>query len=184
MKRTLPSLIFLILVMLLSNSLVFSESKIPFTRDQSVINAFQIMCQLSTLKFDSLSARAMAMRMVLQDNQKTPSSHGTMIQSKSWIGNLTTGPFIYMLEEMSGPKGVSTSCAVVADVSNQDADRLEAIKELNLKKMPSLDIGGDGSRTYIWDRSPEKLIIREYQSVGRSGVMIKILTMRPSNNQK
>jgi len=182
--KCLPlGIISLLWVILLSKSLAFGENPIPFTREQSVINTFQVMCQLETLSFDRLNERATLMRMVLLDSKKAASIQNTFTRSKSWAGGLGSGPFVFLLDEMSGAKGVTTSCAVLADVPDVDSFRTEALKELNLKNLPAPELGSDGSRSYLWVKpygEGSTLIIRNLKQSGRPGVMIKLLVMRQS----
>ena len=67
-----------------------------------------------------------------------------MTRSKSWFGALTDGPFILLLDEMSGAKGKSTSCAIVADVPDRDAFRAEAIRTMKLPDAPAPEFRDDG----------------------------------------
>src|SRR6476646_5167838 len=103
------------------------EAKLAVTHAQSVINAFQVMCTLELPNFDHIAEKAGAMRMILQHNSEAPSPGNTVTRSKSWAGALTTGPFVLLLDEMSGTKGKSTSCAIVADVGDTEAFRTTAI---------------------------------------------------------
>jgi hypothetical protein len=165
-------------VVLFSIPSALSEDGVHFTHDQSVINTFQVMCQLEPLNFERLSERATAMRMILQGDNKYSSAQNTITCSKSWVGNLRTGPFIFLLDEMSGVKGLSTSCAVVANVPDVDAFRAEALKEMHLKDISSPELGNDGSRSYTWSNpygQGSTLIIRDFKLVRRQGVMMKLL---------
>jgi len=151
-----------------------------FNRDQSVINSFQVMCMLEKPDFDSLHAKAKAMQMLLMQNEKKPSAGNTVTRTAAWGGELTTGSFVLLIEEMSGSKGKSTGCAIIADVPNVDTLRVEAVKMLGLASIPEPEMGNDGSRSYVWDGTYGRgttLILRDYKPVKRLGAMLKFLTM-------
>jgi len=147
-------------------------------RAQEVINAFQVICALETLKFDRIDQKATAMQMQPQSGNSGPSAGNTVTRSKSWFGTLTNGPFILMLDEMSGAKGKSTGCAVVADVPDRDAFRAEAIRTMKLPDAPAPEFRDDGSRSYFWDDvwGPGTTILdRDFAPSGKPGVMLKLL---------
>lgn len=69
-----------------------SETTAPsFNRAQSVINAFQVMCTLELPKFDAIAAKATAMRMQLQSDNKAPGPGGTNVRQKVWGGGAYYG---------------------------------------------------------------------------------------------
>ncbi len=157
-----------------------NNDKLPFNRVQSVINAFQVMCTLELPKFEPIEAKATAMRMQLQTNNNGTLPGNAATRSKSWAGSLTTGPFILLLDEMSGPKGKTTSCAIVAEVPDLDIFRTEAINTMKLAAMQTPEMGADGSRSFVWDESYGKgttLILRDFKPTGKHGVMLKLLSM-------
>ena len=159
-----------------------SENNGPsFNRAQSVINAFQVMCTLELPKFDDISAKATAMRMQLQSNSKSPAAGGTNMRQKVWAGGLTTGPFALMVDEMSGAKGTATGCAILAEVPDVDAFRMEAMSTMKLAAMKVPELGADGSRSYIWDGiygPGTTLILRDFKPSGKPGAMLKLQSMQ------
>jgi len=149
-------------------------------RAQSVINAFQVICQLELPKLDfkHIDLKATAMHMVLQIDESAPSAENTVTRSKAWIGTLTDGPFSLLLDEMSGANGRATSCAIVADVPDRDAFRAEAIRTMKLPRAPAPELRSDGSRSYFWDGAlgPETtVLVRDFAPAGKPGVMLKLL---------
>ncbi|HLA33930.1 MAG TPA: hypothetical protein VJ001_03580 [Rhodocyclaceae bacterium] len=158
-----------------------SDSSPPLKRAQSVINAFQVMCTLELPKFDDISAKATAMRMQLQSDSKTPTAGGAKTRQKAWGGGLTTGPFALFLDEMAGPKGTATGCAVAAEVPDVDAFRTEAINTMKLALMKAPELGADGSRSYVWDGvygPGTTLILRDFKPYGKPGAILKLLSMQ------
>jgi len=180
MKSLSCGLSFLLIAVLFFQFLAYSENQHPLTRSQSVLNTFQVLCTLEAFDFERLNARAEAMHMLLQEDKQAPSVQNTVMRSKSWLGFLKTGPFLLQVEEMSGAKGVSGSCAVVADVPDVDGFRTETVKDMHLKDL-SPEIGHDNSRSYVWEKvygQGTTLIIRDFKPTGRSGVMMKFLVKR------
>lgn len=159
-----------------------SETTAPsFNRAQSVINAFQVMCTLELPKFDAIAAKATAMRMQLQSDNKAPGPGGTNVRQKVWGGGLTTGPFAVFLDEMSGAKGTATGCAVIAEVPDVDAFRTEAVNTMKLEAMKVPELGADGSRSYIWEGiygPGTTLILRDFKPSGKPGAMLKLQSMQ------
>jgi hypothetical protein len=157
---------------------------LPVNRAQSVINAFQVICTLELPKFERIDQKATAMRMQLQSNDSKPSAGNTVMRSKSWFGSLTDGEFILLLDEMSGAKGRTTSCAIVADVPDRDAFRAEAIRIMKLPPAPAPEFRNDGSRSYFWDGvfgADTTVLDRDFAPSGKPGVMLKLLwTVGPS----
>jgi hypothetical protein len=167
---------------LASQALAAPETPSRFNRAQSVINAFQVICTLELPEFDRIAEKAGLMQMQLQFDNSGPSPGGTLTRQKSWIGTLTDGPFILMLDEMSGAKGKSTACAVAADIPDRDGFRAEAIRAMKLPDAPAPELRGDGSRSYFWEGplGPGTTILdRDFAPSGRPGVMLKLLSKVP-----
>ncbi|MGZ3287759.1 MAG: hypothetical protein ACXU9C_07055 [Xanthobacteraceae bacterium] len=173
-----------ILAALASQAMAAENNALHLNRAQSVINAFQVICTLETLKFDRIDQKATAMGMRLQADTSGPSAGNTVTRSKSWFSALTDGPFILLLDEMSGAKAMSTSCAIVADVPDRDAFRAEAIRTMKLSDAPAPEFRADGSRSYFWDGAlgPGTTILdRDFASTGKPGVMLKlVVTVGPA----
>jgi hypothetical protein len=178
MRRTLFGFAMFIFAGEASQAISAENNPPHFSRAQSVINAFQVICTLEPLGFERIDQKATAMGMHLQDNKSGPSAENTVTRSKSWLGALTDGPFILLLDEMSGAKGKSTSCAIVADVPDRDAFRTEAIRTMKLPDAPAPEFRDDGSRSYFWDGvlGPGTTVLdRDFAPSGKPGVMLKLL---------
>ena len=113
-----------------SDAVAVQNNSVKFNRAQSIVNAFQVMCTLELPMFERIDEKAAAMKMHIQSNESGPSTGNAVIRRKAWVSTLTTGPFILLLDEMSGPKGKATSCAIAADIPDRDAFRAEAIRKL------------------------------------------------------
>lgn len=180
MRRKLFGLGVLIFAGAISQTAIARDTRPHLNRAQSVINAFQVICQLelSNFTFERIDQKATTMGMQLQSNDSGPSAGNTVTRSKSWAGALTDGPFILLLDEMSGAKGKTTSCAVVADVPDRDAFRAEAIRTMKLPDAPAPEFRNDGSRSYFWDGAfgaGTTVLNRDFAPNGKPGVMLKLL---------
>src|SRR5260370_28317416 len=150
MRRTLFGLGAFIFAATASQA-VAEENSLHLNRAQGVINAFQVICTLEPLRFERIDQKATAMGMQLQHNESGPSAGNTTTRSKGWFGALTNGPYILLLDEMSGTAGQTTSCAIGADVPDRDAFRAEVIRTMKLPDAPAPEFRNDGSRSYFWD---------------------------------
>src|SRR5258707_14258530 len=108
MRYSLLGLIVLFVIGAAPLARAADDKKLPLTRDESVINTFQVMCNLELPNFAHIDEKATAMQMHVLGNSETPSPGNTVTRTKSWAGGLTTGPFVLLLDEMSGSKGTST----------------------------------------------------------------------------
>lgn len=179
MRLTLVGLTFLFFVGFAPLSQAASDSELS-NHARSLINTFQVMCTLELPNFEHIDAKATAMRMQLQADNKAASPGDTVTHSKSWMGGLTTGPFVLLLDEMSGSKGKSTSCAILGNVPDLDAFRADATNMIKLPAVPPPEMRGDGSRSYVWDGffgPGTTLILRDFKPSGKPGVMLKLVTM-------
>ena len=119
------------------------------------------------------------MKMHLESSNSAPSAGNTVTRSKSWFGALSDGPFILLLDEMSGAKGKSTSCAIAADVPDRDTFRTEVIRTMKLPDALAPEFRDDGSRSYFWDGvlGPGTTILdRDFAPSGKPGVMLKLIS--------
>lgn len=150
-------------------------------RSGSLINAFQIICNLEAPAFDHVSAYAAGIRMPLKTDTSGPGAAGTTVKSRVWLGRLTDGPFVLLLDQMSGSRGVDTACAVAGAVPDVDRFRDQAMDELKLPTPKAPELRPDGSRSWFWDNTPSRgltFLIRDYQPAGKPGVMIKVMSMK------
>jgi hypothetical protein len=155
------------------------DNPLHLNRAQSVINAFQVICTLEPLSFERIDQKATRMGMQLQDNKSGPSARNTVTRSKVWFGALTDGPYILLLDELSGARGKTTSCAIAADVPDRDAFRAEVINTMKLPEAPAPEFHQDGSRSYFWDGAlgaGTTILDRDFAPTGKPGVMLKLLS--------
>jgi hypothetical protein len=179
MRRAHFGLVAFISAAMASPSGAAERNSLHLNRAQEVINAFQVICTLEPLSFDRIDQKATAMEMGLQSSTSGPSAGNTVTRSRSWFGGLTNGPFVLLLDEMSGAKGKSTSCAIVADVPDPDAFRLETIRTMKLPDAPAPELRDDGSRSYFWDEvfGPGITILdRDFAPSRKPGVMLKLIS--------
>ena len=86
-----------------------------------------------------------------------------------------------ILNEISGPKGTATSCAVAAQVAESDAFRVAAVETLRLSP-DHAQFGQDGARSSEWpgvSGPGTTLILRDLVSAGKPSVMLKLVSMKP-----
>jgi hypothetical protein len=179
MRRTLFGLGVFISAAMASQAAAAQDNPLHLNRALGVINAFQVICTLEPLSFERIDQKATAMGMPLQHNLSGPSAANTITRSKGWFGDLTNGPYVLLLDEMSGAKGKTTSCAIVADVPDRDAFRTEVIRTMKLPDAPAPEFHDDGSRSYFWDEvlGPGITILdRDFAPTGKPGVMLKLLS--------
>jgi hypothetical protein len=134
MRRTLFGLGVFISAATASQAAAAQGNPLHLNRALGVINAFQVICTLEPLSFERIDQKATAMGMRLQHNLSGPSAANTITRSKGWFGDLTNGPYVLLLDEMSGAKGKTTSCAIVADVPDRDAFRTDVIRTMKLPR--------------------------------------------------
>ena len=181
MRLAVAFLIVLTCMSAWSRSPAMSETAALNTRAGSIINAFQVMCTLELPNFEHIEEKAIAMRMLRQIDKTEATPGNTSTRRTLWVGTLTSGPFVLLLDEMSGAKGKSTSCAIaVNDVPDTDAFRTAAVKVMNLPTVPQPEIQSDGSRSFIWDRifgTGTTFLIRDFKPLSKPGIMLKLLAM-------
>ena len=98
-------LVFLLLAIATSPSLAESANPSPPSRAQSMIDTFVVMCTLELPDFERIDAKATVLRMRPEADSKLNTPGDTVFRNKSWIGNLTTGPFVLLLDETTGRRG-------------------------------------------------------------------------------
>jgi hypothetical protein len=178
-RLSFVGLVFLFVVIGTPRSMAASNDQSPPDRSQSVIVTFQFMCTLELPNFERIDAQATALRMRSETDNKLNSPGETVTRNKSWIGTLTTGPFVLLLDELSGPKGTATSCAIVGDVPDLDAFRADAVDTMKLPSAPAPEMRSDGSRSFVWNDlfgQGTTLILRDFKPAGKPGVMLKLIS--------
>jgi hypothetical protein len=155
------------------------EAKPQLDRPRSLLNAFEVMCNLNAPDFQRLSAQAAAMRMKVLEDDSESAPAGETVQRKAWVGALTTGPFALRIEKMSGAKGLATSCGIEGPVPDVDAFRDIVIKTLHLAASPAPEVI-EGSRTYYWDNyagDGTTAIVRDMERPSGHFVQVKLVRM-------
>lgn len=155
------------------------DAKAPVDQAHALINSFGVMCRLEAPDFDHLVAKATAMRMKVLDDRTSTTPKGEHVLDRAWIGMLTTGPFALRAEQMIGPKGIVTSCAVEGPVPDVDAFRDIVIQthHLNPAQQPQM---AEGARTYYWDNftgDGSTLIMRDMERPTAHFVQVKLVNM-------
>ena len=175
-------LVVLLLAIATPRAMAESATSPPPSRSQSMIDTFQVMCTLELPDFERIAAKATVLRMRPEADSKLNAPGDTVFRNKSWIGNLTTGPFVLLLDETTGPKGKATSCAIVGEVPDLDAFRADAVAAMKLPAAAPPEMGNDGSRSFIWDHSlgpGTTLILRDFKPAGKPGIMLKLISAEP-----
>ena len=135
--------------------------EIKMTRDEALINAFQVMCFLGDPDFDRSDAKATAMRMQSLNDHPPAGPPGVTVKGHIWGGHLKTGPFALHLYEQRAKSGAASSCGVSGQILNTVAFRDSMLTVMKLK-LPSPTPGPD-SQSYIWNDLPSpnhRLILR------------------------
>ena len=168
---------FILLLALLPGAAAAEEAKL--TRDESLINAFQIMCFLEpALVYDRIDTRAAAMRMVTMRVQAPTEANGIAARGHIWGGHLTDGPFVLHLYEQRHAGEAATSCGVSGPVAAADTFRDDMVRVMRMPPLPAATVGADGSRAYIWNdylAANHRLILRSLVGPdGKTSVMITL----------
>jgi hypothetical protein len=181
MRLAVACLVVLACMSASSPSPAVSETAALDTRTASIINAFQVMCTLELPNFAHIEEKAIAMRMKRQVDKTEATPGNTSTRSTLWVGTLSSGPFVLLLDEMSGARGKSTSCAIAVNgAPDTDAFRAAAVKVMNLPTVPQPEMRSDGSRSFIWDGVFGKgttFLVRDFKSLGKPGIMLKLIAM-------
>jgi hypothetical protein len=180
MRRSLVGLVVLLSVAATIRSMAESNDPTPPDRAQSLIDTFQVMCTLERPNFERIDAKATALQMRAESGSTLNSPGDTVFRNKSWIGNLTTGPFVLLLDETTGPKGKATGCAIVGEVPDLETFRTDAVNAMKLPGVPPADIGSEGSRSFVWNGALGQgttLILRDFKPVQKPGVMLKLIAV-------
>jgi len=146
---------FVLSVVLFSYSAIAADVKpeLPApikTYEDSVINAFQVMCTVGTLDFDQLSAKASAMRMVKSSDKTEQESATATRQVQSWEGSLTDGPWTLLLEKIVSPAVHANVCGVAANIDNKADYRANIIQRLHLKGDGDQHVFPNGNQETYW----------------------------------
>lgn len=156
------------------------------TRDESLINAFQVLCTLEPLHFDKLAEKAAAMQMPVIGEDSTPAGQEPAIRNKSWAGGVKDFPFVFMIGDIAGEGGIATSCAVGGEAPDADAFRETARKVMKLPGASRPELDGEGGRAFTWNNAYGPgtiLVLRDFKPGGKPGVMLKLLAKEDGNEK-
>lgn len=156
-----------------------SDVAAPVDHAHALDNAFGVMCQIEAPDFDHLVAKATAMRMKVLNERTSTTPTGEAVLERAWVGMLKTGPFALRAEQMSGPKGIVTTCAVEGPVPSVDAFRDIVIGAHHVNPAQQAQMV-DGSPTYYWDNfsgDGSTLIMRTMEQPTAHFVQLKLVNM-------
>lgn len=90
-------------------------------RSASLINSFEVLCNLELPNMAHIAAKAEAMHL-----RAGPPANNGAVHMQMWIVPLTTGSHILVASEADGPRGHVTTCGIHAS----DADGADFAREL------------------------------------------------------
>ncbi|WP_434713592.1 hypothetical protein NMA58_25030 (plasmid) [Rhizobium sp. YTUHZ045] len=148
--------------------------------DDSVINAFQIMCTLEPENFEHISATAQAMFM-RKSIDKTEKQSGDITRHlQVFEGALSTGPFSLLLEKISGPTIDATNCGIASNALDKRSYFDDLVRTLHLSQNSSRRIGLNGNEVTTWaDVYGPHTFLDMTDLRGSDGVLIQLLHAPP-----
>jgi hypothetical protein len=148
------------------------------THEDGVINAFQIMCMTEPLDFDQLSAKAKAMRMKMTTDKFDLQSAEATRRLEIFEGNLTTGRFSLVLEEVASINKISNGCGIEANILDTEKYRANVIQRLQLKGVPEKHTLANSSELTIWKDAygPNKTVY--IQQLSGDSVILQFFTAK------
>ncbi|WP_347556937.1 hypothetical protein [Robbsia sp. KACC 23696] len=161
---------------------VAQTDKLPMNRNDSLINAFEVMCNLELPNFTHIDAKATAMRMHVVSDVTSSSTYGAPIKRKGWTGSLTTGTFGLLADEVTGPKGVATSCGVVGSVGNAEAFRAAFLKQMKIAPTAQ-SIDPSGAPVIVWRDyvgTGTTLVFRTLSKEAHTTVTMALISVMPA----
>ena len=144
-----------------------------------VLRAFDKLCNAPKLTFDILAERAKVTGMKPVPGATAPA--GTRIGR--WGGGMPSGDFALLVDEIRNVKGVTTSCAVAAEVGDADVFRATAVKTMSLRAGVKPDTGTDGGRTFDFGivRAPTtRIVVRDFKPKGLNRILVTVSTLVPA----
>lgn len=151
----------------------------PESRSMDVLRAFDKLCNAPKLTFEILAERAKATGMKPVPAPAPPS--GTRIGR--WGGGVPSGDFALLVDEIRNVKGVTTSCAVAAEVGDVDIFRATAAKTMSLRAGVKPDVSTDGGRTFDFGvvRPPStRITVRDFKPKGLKRILVSVSTLAPA----
>jgi hypothetical protein len=147
-------------------------------RAAQLVNSFQIMCTLEPLDFARSESKAVAMRLpVRQDLRTPPNASGHLVRVKSWLLPLKSGPHEFSVTEGLGPKGEIKACGIAAPDVGKDDFQAELVKTMKLGKPAAESMSADGTlSTVTWPSVFNGLELMFSGRRDRSGIYLFLQT--------
>jgi hypothetical protein len=158
-----------------------SPTVTPEARSMDVLRAFDKLCNAPKLTFTILAERAKATGMQAVTEATPAPPAGT--RAGRWGGGMPSGNFVLLVDELRNVKGVTTSCAVAAEVGDVDIFRATAAKTMNLRAGVKPDISTDGGRTFDFGivRPPStRITVRDFKPKGLKRILVSVSTLAPA----
>jgi len=148
------------------------------TRNESLINSFQVLCTLEKPSFARIDAKAAAMK--LQVNQDVRNAAG---RSKSWNVTLTSGPHQLVATETTGPNGHIVMCGISAPDADGASFRADLIRVMKLGPPDNDGVLANGAmRTMVWknEYGPNTALqFFDAEPAGKPGAMLDDISIEP-----
>jgi hypothetical protein len=116
-------------------------------RSASLINSFEVLCNLELPNMARIAEKAKAMRL-----RAGPPTNNGPVHAQTWVVPLTTGPHILIASEADGARGHVTTCGIHAS----DADGADFAREL----VATLKLGAPQKETTSADGQTENRMWR------------------------
>lgn len=147
-------------------------------RSASLINSFEVLCNLELPNMAHIVAKAEAMRLRAGPPVGSGSVHGQM-----WVVPLKSGPHILIASEGTGPNGHVTSCGIHASDADGADFAQELIVTLKLGAPQKDTMSADGqTRNRMWRLKPDSddltLVFGEKSEAHAPGVDLVVLYRR------
>jgi hypothetical protein len=172
----------ILLTVFVARSALAADLPAPLkTYDDSVINAFQVMCTTEKLDFASLGAKAITMGMKLStDRTENESAANTTHRIQAFTGNLTNGPWTLLVEKIAGPSTHAVTCGVASSVKDKAQYHAKIMSRLHLKTNGQPYTLPNGNVDTMWRNiygPGTELGITDIKA--NDGVMIQLLEVTP-----
>ena len=114
-----------------------AQGVVSMNHAEALTNVFQTICLIEAPDFDRLTARAKGMKLAPIGDPASKAFGPTTTKSRRWSGDLDSGPYVLRIEEIKGPDGIVTQCAIGDVVTDQAEFLTGAASKLQLSAQPS-----------------------------------------------
>ncbi len=150
------------------------------TYEDSVINAFEVMCTVEPVNFDRISARALAMRMQAGADKADEEVPGVKRHVRSFEGSTAKGPWTLMIEKIESPAVNAATCGVAARISDKASYIANITQRLQPKGQRVQQTLPDGNRVTFWpDAYGPNIMLNITELAGDNGIIIQLLDAKP-----